>query len=242
MWQPFRQNGALIVKRIIGWLILLSIWILPSSSWAWNDETHLAIAKAAGYQKWYNATGADITKVKACDIENKNHYVNNPPGSHVTAKMVIEQAHRYNDPSDETGHLYGAIIQSIREYRHTTKEGKYTEYHLAFCAHYIGDLSMPLHNTLYNAYNRKNHVATDGIIEKEVLNNLSMIKVYPITIESETDLAREIARIANLSRNLGYQLEKVGRMLSKKDAYKQISHSASLFKGILSWLKSERKE
>jgi hypothetical protein len=240
--EHFQPNGAMMTKRITAWLILVSLVILPTPSWAWHDETHLAIAKAAGYQKWYNAAGADITKIKAGDTEKKNHYVNNPPGTVVTPAMVLRQAALYNDPSDQKGHLYGAIIASIREYRTTKLTGKYAEYHLAFCAHYVGDLSQPLHNILYDTYNRKYHVATDGIIESEVLSNLPLIKVYPIKIESEADLAREVARIANLSINLGYRLEKENRMLSKQEAYKQISQSASLLHGILKWLKSEAKE
>ena len=223
------------MKRMTVWLVLLSFCVLPATGWTWHDETHLAIAKAAGYEKWYNAAGADITKIKAGAVEQKNHYSNNSPDTVVTPEMVLEQAVLYNNPDDEKGHLYGAIIASIREYRNTTKKGKYAEYHLAFCAHYVGDLSMPLHNTLYNAYNQKNHTATDGIIENEVLDNLSMIKVYPIAIESEADLAREIARIANLSIKLGYQLEKEDRMLTRQEAYQQISHSASLLRGILRW-------
>ncbi|BBO85020.1 hypothetical protein DSCO28_55860 [Desulfosarcina ovata subsp. sediminis] len=223
-------------------MIFLTLWIFPAPTWAWYDETHLAIAKAAGYEKWYNAAGADITKIKAGDAEQKNHFSNNPPGTIISPEMVLEQASRYNDPNDTPGHLYGAIIASIREYRTTIRTGKYAEYHLAFCAHYVGDLSQPLHNTLHDSFNKKVHVATDGIIEDEVLNNLSLIEIYPIKIESETDLPREIARIANLSTNLGYQLEKENRMLTKEEAYRQISHSASLFKGILNWLKTEPKE
>jgi len=153
-------------------------FIFYSQAWAWHDETHLAIAKAAGYEKWYNAAGADITKIKAGDVEKKNHYVNNPPGTMVTPEMVLKQVSRYNRSYDLKGHLYGAIIASIREYRTTTKTGKYAEYHLAFCAHYVGDLSQPLHNTSYNTYNRKNHVATDGIIEDEVLYNLPLIEAF----------------------------------------------------------------
>ena len=83
--------------------------------------------------------------------------------------MVLNQADRYNKPRDSKGHLYGAIIASIREYLTTTLKGKYAEYHLAFCAHYVGDLSQPLHNTLYNSYNQQNHTATDGLIDGEVL-------------------------------------------------------------------------
>jgi len=106
-------------------IILLICNILFSSPvGAWHDETHIAIAKAAGYEKWYNAAGADITKIKAGDIENKNHYVHNPPDTGVTAAMVLDQVDRYNKSLDLKGHLYGAIIASIREYRTTTQTGK----------------------------------------------------------------------------------------------------------------------
>lgn len=51
-------------------------------------------------------------------------------------------------------------------------------------------------------------------------------------IKSEDDLVREIARIANLSMKLGYQLEAENRMLSKEEASVQLGHSASLLKAI----------
>lgn len=210
--------------------------LVSSNAWAWNDETHIAIAKAAGYKKWFNTAGADMAKIKAGDVEKKNHYVNNPPGTIVTPEMVLDQVNRYNTSLDLRGHLYGAIIASIRQYRKTSLTGKYAEYHLAFCAHYVGDLSQPLHNTPYNAYNKQNHAATDGTINDEVLYNLPLIEVYPIDIRSEKDLAKQIARIANLSLTLGNQLEREGRMLTRQEAYDQISHSASLFRGILRWM------
>jgi len=89
---------------------------MPLSGWAWHDEPHLSIAKAAGYEKWYNAAGADITKIKAGNVEKKNQYVNNPPGTTLTPDMVLKQAGRYNKSLNLKGHLYGAIIASIREY------------------------------------------------------------------------------------------------------------------------------
>ena len=112
-------------------------------------------------------------------------------------------------------------------------------YHLAFCSHYVGDLSMPLHNTLYNSFNWKHHAQIDGIINDGVLHNLDKIKIYPITINSEQDLANEIAKLANLSIELGYRLEKENRLLTTEEAYQQISHSASLFKGILGYVGKE---
>jgi hypothetical protein len=45
-----------------------------------------------------------------------------------------------------------------------------------------------------------------------------------------------LPELANQAMNLGYQLEKEGRRLTKAEAYQQISHSASLFKGVLGWL------
>jgi len=220
------------------WLFTFVLLLVsPNLSHAWHDETHLAIAKAAGYQKWYNAAGADIAKVKAGDKENHNHYANNPPNTVVTPEMVLAQVNRYNDPTDENGHLYGAIVASLRDYRSAKAAGKYAEYHMAYCAHYVGDLSMPLHNTLYNSFNRHHHAAMDGIVEDEVLNHLERIKIYPIQIRSEDDLVREIARIANLSMKLGYQLEKENRMLRKDEAYVQLGHSASLLKAILEYVK-----
>jgi hypothetical protein len=221
------------MRHIATWLIAFLICMPPVSGWAWNDETHIAIAIAAGYKKWFNAAGADITKLKAGDVEKKNHYVNNPPGTVVTPEMVLEQAERYNSPSDENGHLYGAIIASVREYRTARQAGKYTDYHLALCAHYVGDLSQPLHNTVYNDYNQRYHADTDNVINDEVLDNLFKIDLYIIHIQSEKDLAREVARLANISQKLGYQVEREERMLSKPEAYAQITHSASLFRAIL---------
>jgi hypothetical protein len=232
MWSAMKKATCPIV-------ILLSIFFVISfagNSYSWHDETHIAIAKATGYKKWYNATGADMAKLKAGSIEKRNHYVNNPRGTTVTPEMVLKQVKKYNSRTDLMGHLYGAIIASVRDYLKAQHEGKYGEYHLAFCAHYVGDLSQPLHNTLYNSYNRKNHQTTVGIINDEVLDNVDKIKICPIKIGSEHDLANEIARIANLSLKKGYQIQDEKRLLTKEEAYEQISHSASLFKAILEYV------
>ncbi|MCG6973576.1 MAG: hypothetical protein LJE66_10575 [Desulfobacterales bacterium] len=218
---------------------LITIFLMTAfagNSYPWHDETHIAIAKAAGYRKWFNAVGADMAKLKAGDVEKFNHFADNPRGTVVTPEMVFEQVKKYNRPDDPKGHLYGAIIASIRDYLRYRQEGKYGEYHLAFCAHYVGDLSQPLHNTLYDSYNRKYHKTTDGIINDEVLDNIDRIKIYPIKIESEKDLAKEIARIANLSMKKGYQIEDENRLLTKEEAYEQISQSASLFRAILMYV------
>lgn len=204
-----------------------------TSARGWFDETHLAIAKAAGYKKWYNAAAADVSRIKLGKKEGSNHYHNSMRDTVVTSQMVLEQAERY-DRFDLRGHLYGAIIAAFRAYNDTKAQGSYAENHMAFLVHYLGDLSMPLHHTLHNDFNKRYHKANDGIIEDEVLANVERIRIYPITISSERDLAREVARIANLSKQLGHRLEDEDRLMTRDEAYRQIAHSASLLKAVLS--------
>lgn len=228
------------IKLII---FLLNLFIVTnlSTAFGWHDETHLAVAKAAGYSKWYNAVGADITKIKAGSIEFYNHYFNNNNNVEVNPEMVLSQVNKYNNREDKEGHLYGAIIASLRGYKKTVEAGKYPEYHLAFCAHYAGDLSQPLHNTSYDDFNKTHHVVNDGLVENEVLKNIARIEknMYPVNLNPkhfEEDLSREITRIANLSRTLGYKLRTENRDMTREEVYIQLGHSASLLKAILKYL------
>jgi len=107
---------------------LIAVGLLPEPSRAWFDQTHLAVARAAGYQHWYNAAAADVAKIKAGPIEDKNHFYNNDRNAEVTAKTVLGQAGRYNNPKDDEGHLYGAIVSSLREFRKARAAGQYAEY------------------------------------------------------------------------------------------------------------------
>ena len=236
--------GKKIKKRaFISIIVLLypfSLNIITAQ--AWHDETHLAIAKSAGYSKWYNAAGPDIAKIKAGPTEERNHYSNNQGVEKITTEIVLEQVKRYNDASDEAGHLYGAIIASLRAYAKTQKEGKYAQYHLAYCVHYIGDLSQPQHNSSLDGFSKMHHGANDGIVESEALQRIDKIakNMYPITLRTdhfEEDLAKEIAGIANLTRNLDNKLRKDNRNLTPEEAYEQLGHSASLFKAVLNWPK-----
>jgi hypothetical protein len=199
----------------------------------------MAILKAAGYNKWYNAAGADITKIKAGTIESYNHFFDNNNAVEVTPEMVLKQTERYNDPGDPEGHLYGAIMASIREYKKRINvKTQYSAHYFAFCAHYIGDLSNPLHNIPYDEFNKAHHAFNDGVVEDEVLENIKTIErfMHPVNLRAdhfEEDLAVEIAKIANGARLLGYTLKKEIRDMTKEEAYVQLGHSASLLKAVL---------
>jgi hypothetical protein len=207
---------------------------------AWFGKTHLAIAKRAGYRNWYNAATADITRLKAGDVEQHNHYVNNKRGAVITPQTVIAQIKKYDNPRDRKGHLYGAIVASLREYIKAKKAGEFAEDHMAYCIHYIGDLSMPLHNIDYSPFNERFHLKMEGIIEDDILDNLPRIKIEKITIKTEGDLIREICRIANISMELGFRLEKEERMMTEEEAYKQVGMSASLLKAVLEYVDREK--
>jgi hypothetical protein len=223
----------------IAGLALMLLFSTPASGW--YDETHLAILKAAGYKKWFHAAGPDIAKIKAGRIESNNHWFNNIAGVPVTAEVVLRQVKQYNDPKNKEGHLYGAIIASLREYKKADQKGKYAEYHLVYSAHYISDLSQPLHNVPYDFFNRSHHAANDGIVNQEILKNTARMNkyVYPIYLDKnnfEQSLAVEIARIANMSRSLGITLQKEWRNMTAEEAFRQLGHSVSLFRAILEYL------
>ncbi|NOZ68884.1 MAG: hypothetical protein GXP46_06505 [Deferribacteres bacterium] len=228
-----------LIGSIAGFLLLFPFFYTGTAA-AWHTQTHLAVARAAGYRQWYNAAAADITKIKAGSIESYNHFFNNPRNAGVTPEMVLTQADRYNMPSDTAGHLYGAIVGSLREYSASREKGRYAEYHLAFTAHYITDLSQPLHNIPYDEFNRENHQANDGVVDGEVLKNIDRIKrhMYPVKLRPghfEKDLAAEIARVAEISRRLGLRLKKEGRIMTSREAYTQLGHSASLLRAVLQY-------
>jgi len=231
------------------WLRRLMVLMLLGShgtAYAWHDQTHLAVSKAAGYREWYNSAAADMVKTKAHQVEEYNHWYNNNKRAEITAETVLEQAGRYDDGNDPEGHLLGAIIGSLREYQASKVSHKYAEYNLAFCAHYVGDLSQPLHNTPYNDFNKSHHLDNDGVVEKDALTDANLQKIrnrmYPICLKTERDLAREIARIANLTRLLGYRLEKENRNMTTQEAYLQLGHSASLLKAILAYVHDDKAE
>jgi hypothetical protein len=226
---------------MVNWLTPLLLLLSSGNSFAWHDQTHLAISQAAGYVRWYNSAGADIAKEKAHRVEEYNHWFNNNRRAEITPQLVMSQVERYNDPADPEGHLYGAIIASLQDYREGKAAGKYAEYPLAYCEHYIGDLSQPLHNIPYDQFNKLHHMMNDGVVEREALSRdgLSEIRRHMYRIELrkaylDEDLSREIARIANITRKLGYRLEAENRNMTKEEAYTQLGHSASLLQAVLS--------
>ncbi|HWR00237.1 MAG TPA: hypothetical protein VN371_00100 [Chlorobaculum sp.] len=227
------------IFRIVIIATALSMQSFQPEALAWHDNTHLAIAEAAGFDLWYSAAAPDVAKSKSAfnAIESPNHYFNNNDNREVDAAMVMGQVARYDTPGDTEGHLYGAIIGAVREYRVVKASGKFALYPLVYCAHYIGDLSMPLHNTPNDDFNKARHSINDGMIDKIVRNNIDLIqkKMTVIVVNNEADLAREIAVLAESARKLSLTMRKENRDMTPDEAWQQVSRSASLLKAALAY-------
>ncbi len=230
----------ILSRNIASLSTVLTLTFSSLPALAWHDKTHLSVAEAAGFDLWYSAAAPDVAKSKSefRPTEEKNHYYNNNAGKTVDAAMVMSQIERYNKPDDDEGHLYGAIIGAVRAYKAEKESGKYAEYPLAFCAHYIGDLSMPLHNTFYDDFNKNRHSINDGIVEGSVRNNIGYIQrnMKNITILDEADLAREIAKVANTALHLGIKIRKEKRDMTQSEVYIQLTRSASLLNAVLKYV------
>ncbi len=226
------------MKRIIATLWALLFTSLSGAAGAWHDLTHIAVGEAAHFDRAYNLAAPDVAKVKAYHVEDYNHRVFNERGTAVTPELIKGQIQRYNlgIAGEERGHLYGAIVAAVRAYRDESGAGRWAVYHLVYAGHYIGDLSMPLHNTPYNEFNGKRHAGNDGIVEKDVSVNPGRIRLYPVNIETEEDLIRQIARVAQKAKDLGLRMEKENRDMTGEEAYEQLSDSASLFKAVLAYV------
>lgn len=206
---------------------------------AWHDRTHIAVGIAAQFDQAYNLAAPDVAKLKADTVEEYNHWVDNSETTTITKALIKGQIQRYNlgTEREKKGHLYGAIIAAVRAYQDESAAGKFATYHLVYAGHYIGDLSMPLHNIDYHLPDAlPNHYENDHIVENEISSHMDKIEVSPMTIKNEDDLIQNIAVIATRSKELGYKLVREKRNMTKEEAYQQLSQSASLFKAVLEYV------
>lgn len=245
------------ISTLLIFLIITSAVLFPAKqTMAWHDATHMAVVKAAGLDNYvYLAVGADMAKEKAGQVETLNHYNNTPRGVRVTPEMVLAQVTDYNKPGDRDGHLYGAIIAALNDYLLKGSSGKYAMYPLGYAMHYLGDLSMPFHNIAYDAFNKKNHAANDGIIEisgpgdeatevkvarlaagiRKRMENLPVIQLSREVTGFNKELAMQIAAIANKASALGYAMADASpprTRLTEEEAYQQLAQSARLLQAV----------
>ena len=196
---------------------------------AWYDATHIAVMQAsnAPYSSCL-AIAPDVLSIKLTS-EAANHY-SSINKTQITAKDVLEQTERYNQ-IDKDGHLYGAIIVSSTHVYDRLVNNVRPDYYYSFLAHYVGDLSQPLHNSPYDAFNRFYHNHIDGLVND--LPNLTkriIIHMDKQNITNNTDIVNAVVTLANDARAADRKLRQQG--LLHDDALKLLGKSASLLYAI----------
>jgi hypothetical protein len=237
--RPRAASGGFMKRLSLGFLAVFLFFSCFSPAMAWHDRTHIAVGTAAQFDQAYNLAAPDVAKLKADTVEEYNHWVDNSETTTITKALIKGQIQKYNvgTEREKGGHLYGAIVAAVRAYQDESGAGKFATYHLVYAGHYIGDLSMPLHNIDNSLLDTlPNHYDNDHILEDEIANNINKIKLIPMTIKNEEDLIQNIALIATKAKDFGYKLLKEKRNMTKEEAYQQISQSASLFKAVLEYV------
>lgn len=248
-----------------GLAILLAVG-LSGQAWGWSGHTHIFIAKQAGVKYPEAACFPDVSWEDNEALLKPYHYHNAPPDAVVTPEYIdnfaiTSRSVKLPDGArvtirvpDESGVLYRRIVELYKRY--TSKKYKPAwqyDYYEATLAHFVADLSQPLHNYPYldkpagdglsygqqGDWALKKHGSFDRRLDDYLKKDPDQEKIPPglivvPTIKSEDDLKREIAKIANRSIALANKcFAEQSRIMTREEAINQAALSISLLKGIL---------
>lgn len=219
----------------------------PAPAEAWTDQTHMAIERAAGLMSYQNAPSPDVSKtVSAINKLKKNdgqgHFfdASKPP----TRKDVEEQLEMIGQGRDDSpdGWILGGIINATRKAKAWTEQGKFDDYNYAILGHYCGDLSMPLHMSVYDDFNRKHHLNIDQTLNhSEVKWDVDGVPLITkemtvddsLRFNNEDEIIDHMLMIANESFELAQKLRKENRELTHDEAIQRVNRSATFFRALM---------
>ena len=236
------------LKAIVpGVLCAMGLAFTAPAAEAWTDQTHMAIAKAAGMKSYHNACVPDVAKTlsfvgRLGKNDGQAHFFDaakTPTMDDLEAQIEMIGYQRDDAPD---GYIMGAIVNSVRKAKSWTEMGKYDDYNYAIVAHYCGDLSMPLHMSVYDDFNRSHHLNIDQTLNHSevkydvqgadlIAKNIVVDKNLKITNEDEQKA--EILKVAQESFELAQTIRKENREITKEEALQRCGRSASLFRAIL---------
>lgn len=126
------------------------------------------------------------------------------------------------------------------------------EYYLVNIAHYIGDLSQPLHNFPYGnlpasdgkiyeeegKFNKEYHIKFDESLSNYLNSDPEIDKkidsaIKEIKLNSKEDLKKEISEIANSAIKIANQCFMEKRLPTEEELINQISWSISILKAVI---------
>jgi hypothetical protein len=246
-------------------VLILSVLSWASLGYGWSCPTHELIAQEAGMANPRYACIADTSRNENYDLLVAFHFHNAAPIVRVTPAYVdaytVEKhsVKLYGDtvkPSTvlvphKAGVLYWKIVSLYQLMKQPKYPGDY-EYALMNIAHFIGDLSQPLHNfphgidpasdgTVYEkegGWSLEKHAEFDDRLDPPALTNEDREylrgKVAPMTITGVEDLKQKIADLANRSIALANACYADGkRVMTKQEALGQVALSVSLLKAVI---------
>lgn len=232
VWLTLPSSSAMVNRLLIVLMFAITILIVcaVSSVSAWHDKAHIAVMDASGAP--YSSCLAISPDVVATKLpkEAANHFTYVDKVT-VTINDVSMQV-KYYDSADSKGHLYGAIVAAANNVRDKLAKCQRPDYSYSFLAHYVGDISQPLHNSPFDLFNKVNHGRIDGIVDNvSRLTQRIVARMVPMCIRDDIDLAASVARIANVARIADGKL-RYRKTMSHDDALELLGHSASLLRAI----------
>lgn len=245
--------------------IILIAFAYSTNALAWSCKTHIFIAQEAGIKNPGLVCFADISKNENPSLLGPFHWHNASPNTIVTPDyidqyqiaegMYVKLSSPESKPiklkvPDPSGVLYWKIVE-LYQWIKMTKDLEH-DYYLINIAHYIGDLSQPLHNFPYEdkpasdgkAYPEigfwatENHWEFDMALDSYLPLDRKTRKVFQtmitqVKITSINDLKKEISKIANSSIALANKCYSEKRVITKNEALRQVAMSVSLLKAII---------
>ena len=246
-------------------VVVLIIHLSYSSAFPWSSATHTFIAHKAGVPNPQYANFPDLSRNENYSLLLPYHWHDAAPNTVVTPDYIdqyqitvgnyVKVGARESKPikirvPDHAGVLYWEIVELYQKMK--GKTGWEYDYYLFNVAHYVGDLSQPLHNYPYGnepasdgkiyseigTWAKENHRAFDDILESSFPLDKKTEKAFESwivipSIKSPDDLKKEISRVANASIALANRCYSEKRTISKEEALRQIAKSVSLLKGII---------
>jgi hypothetical protein len=250
-------------------VIIISIFLVAgvsSSILAWSSKTHMFIAHEAGMANPVTACFPDFSRNEEYNLLVPYHWHDAAPDAIVTPEYIdryqISEGTYTNldfpgSPPikirvpDPCGVLYWEIVELYKNLKGSTTQWEY-DYYLSNIAHYVGDLSQPLHNSPYGSspagdgkiypelgkWNEGHHTefdnALDSVLPLRAEKRRSFQKMMaPIKISTTDDLKVQISKVANSSIGLANKCYSQKRIIAEDEALKQVAMSVSLLRAIM---------
>ncbi len=250
---PESERMAITMKKsfIRGFTaLLLSLYLLPTTSaLAWTDQAHMAMGMAAGFRRFQNCAGIDISNTVAAinglpQTDEQAHFFNAPADYEITADDAYDQLQYIGKSREDCpdGYLLGAILHTVRLCKEKTESGAFDDEYYAVLLHYITDLSQPLHMTVYDDFNRSCHFACDDILSDAkakypVFASVKLAKKLKVNdklrFETEEELLEAVIELAGQSQELANNMRREQRNITRKEALLQVSRAATLGKAAM---------